>query len=297
MTLRQPDGLDHEAAAALAQRPPSWKVWWLAVRPKTLVIAVAPVLAGSSLALADTGGLRWPPLLLALLGAVAIQAGTNLQNDAGDFRRGADPPDRLGPRRVTAAGWASPHQVQGAALLAFGLAAAAGLYLVTVGGWPILVLGLLSIAAGLAYTAGPRPLAYTALGELLVFLFFGLGAVMGSYYLQTLRLTWPAVFVASGIGLLAAAVLTVNNFRDMESDRRAGRVTLAHRLGRRRTRALYVLLMTLPYLLLALLPWSASLSWRFCTRPPSPLFNRLLAETAQLLLAYAVLLGLGLTLV
>lgn len=288
------------------------KIWWLAIRPKTLVIALSPVLVGTALAAAEQGGLAWGTLAATLLGAVLIQAGTNLHNDAADFERGADTPERLGPLRVTAQGLLSPAQVRGAAHLAFAGAFLLGIYLVWLGGWPILVLGLVSLLAGYGYTGGPRPIAYTPFGELVVFLFFGLAAVAGSYYLQTGRVTAGALGLGAAIGLPAAAVLVINNYRDMDTDRRAGKITLACRLGRGPTRVLYALLVLLPpvlampwlpkgSVLALLLPWlglplALHLSLRLWRAAIGPGLNALLARTAQLHLVYGLLLGAALLL-
>ena len=285
--------------------------WWLAIRPKTLSVSLAPVLVGSSVAYAETGMIVWPPLLVALAAAMLIQIATNLHNDVSDFERGADGGDRIGPARAAASGWLTPAAVRRGAFAGFGLALLLGVYLVWYGGWPILLLGLASLLAGWAYTGGPRPIAYSALGELFVWLFFGLGAVMGSYYLQTLRLGWAAFVAASMVGLFAAAVIVVNNYRDLDSDRRIGKNTLAVRIGRAASRAEYSLMLALPYLLLPLLAeltgaggWLALplLSWplawslwrRFRSEAPGPVFNRILAQTAQLQLLFSVLLSIGL---
>lgn len=287
--------------------------WLLAARPKTLTLAATPVVTGTALAWVDAGLFAWGPALAALLAALLIQAGTNLYNDAADFERGADTPDRIGPLRATAAGWFSAGQVKRAAWLSFGAAFLLGIYLAWVGGWPIVALGLLSLISGWAYTGGPRPLAYTTgVSELFVWLFFGLGAVMGSYYLQTGALSWSAFLAGTALGLLAAAVLVVNNYRDLDADRRAGRQTLAVVLGRPATRLEYAALMATPFLLLPLLsgslespggllpllllPWAGRLLWRFFRDPPGPGFNRLLAQTAQFQTGFGLLLSIGLLL-
>ncbi len=288
------------------------KYWLIAVRPKTLSIAVAPVLAGSTLGWVDAGNLAWPVLSVALGAAVLIQVGTNLYNDAADSKRGADDPAmRLGPARVTASGWLSFTQVRRAAALSFAAAALLGGYLVWVGGWPILVVGLASIAAGLAYTGGPRPIAYSGLGELFVWLFFGLIAVTGSYYLQTGQLSWSAFVAGAMIGMPAAAVLVVNNYRDLENDKRVGKITLAVRLGRHASQVEYAVLMLVPFALLLVfqplatgsgwlllpylvLPWAFALVRRFRDEVPGPVFNQLLAATARFQLSFGLLLCLGL---
>lgn len=285
------------------------KHWLLAIRPKTLGISVVPVLVGTSLAWKQASLFHPLAMLAALVGALLIQIGTNLYNDAKDYEHGADTPDRLGPERATAQGWFSAAQVKRAAALAFGLAFCTGLYLVSVAGWPIVAIGLLSLLAGYAYTGGPRPIAYSASGELFVFLFFGLAAVLGSYYVQTLKLSIDALAAACAIGLLAAAVLLVNNYRDLETDRRANKLTLSHYLGRKRSQQAYALLILIPFLLpfflqsrsfssltLLILPAALILIWRFCIERPGPEFNLILARTAQLQLGYGLLLSIGLLL-
>jgi 1,4-dihydroxy-2-naphthoate octaprenyltransferase len=293
--------------SALSTRHSALHAWWLAIRPKTLTVSLVPVMVGSCLAYAETGTMLWLPLLAALAAAMLIQVGTNLHNDVSDFERGADGAERIGPPRATASGWLAPAVVRRAALACFGLAMLLGVYLVWHGGWPILLLGLASVAAGWAYTGGPRPIAYSALGELFVWLFFGLGAVMGSYYLQTPRLGWNVFFAASMIGLFAAAVIVVNNYRDFDNDRRIGKNTLAVRLGRLGSRVEYAFLLFVPYLLLPALvhlkggwlpaltlPWAAFLVLRFWREAPGPAFNRILAQTAQLQLGFGILLSMGL---
>lgn len=281
--------------------------WFLAIRPKTLGISVSPVLVGSSLARAELDSFQWLPAVTALIAAMLIQIGTNLHNDASDYERGADTRDRLGPARATAQGWFTAAEVKRAAYICFGLAFLIGIYLVSVGGIPILVIGLLSLACGYAYTGGSKPIAYSATGELFVFLFFGLIAVMGSYYLQTAHLSLNALYCALALGLLAAAVLLVNNYRDLETDRKANKLTLAHYLGASNSRITYGLLLLPPFLLpmllsgfgagiwliLILLPIALLLLRNFIREQPGPIFNRYLAQTARLQLLYSVLLSLG----
>jgi 1,4-dihydroxy-2-naphthoate octaprenyltransferase len=288
-------------------RPSAFGAWWLAIRPKTLSMALVPVLVGAVLAWRDSGQVAWAVSLLAALAALLIQAGTNLHNDAADFERGADTPERVGPPRAVAQGWLAARAVKHAAYAAFACAFVLGIALVWVGGWPILVLGLASLGAGLAYTGGPRPIAYTGMGELFVFLFFGLAAVAGTYYLGTGALSGAALAAGAALGCIAAAVLTANNYRDLDNDRRAGKITLAVRIGRRATRIEYAALLLAPYALLPLvahgaaawlpllsLPWALWLIVRFARTPPGPAFNALLAHTAQLQSAFGVLLALGL---
>ncbi len=228
----------------------SWNVWLMAARPATLTAAVVPVLVGTAAASYD-GHFKLLPLVGAMMAALLIQVGTNLANDFFDFERGADTADRLGPPRVTQSGLASPQSVRSAMYLAFGAAAAVGVYLVTVGGWPILAIGVLSIVAGIAYTGGPWPLGYHGLGDLFVFIFFGVVAVVGSYYLQAGEVGSLAWAAAVPVGLIVTAILVVNNLRDIESDRRVGKRTLAVRLGARLTRVQYALLLLAPYLMVA----------------------------------------------
>ena len=283
--------------------------WFLACRPKTLSVSLSPVLVGTAIAWHDTGTLLWLPLLAAAFGAACIQIGTNLFNDVGDFLRGTDTPGRLGPKRATAEGWLTAAKVKAGAWLSFALAFLCGIYLVWHGGWPIVAIGLASLAAGWAYTGGPKPIAYGPLGELFVFIFFGLVAVGGSYYLQTLTLTTMTLLAAALVGIHAAAVITVNNYRDLDGDAKNRKNTLAVRLGRPAIKRLYTAQMLAPY---ALLPLLASLDWRaalpllslplalkliqrFHREAPGPVFNAILAATAGLQLAFAVLLSLAFT--
>jgi 1,4-dihydroxy-2-naphthoate octaprenyltransferase len=294
----------------LAVTPGRLQAWFLACRPKTLSVSLSPVLVGTAIAWHDAGRVLWAPLLAAIIAAALIQIGTNLFNDVGDFLRGTDTPDRLGPKRATAEGWLSVGLVRTGAWLAFAFAFLAGIYLVWHGGWPIVVIGLASLAAGWAYTGGPAPIAYRPLGELFVWIFFGLVAVGGSYYLQTLHITPLALIAAALVGLHAAAVITVNNFRDLDGDARNGKNTLAVLLGRPWTRHIYRAEMLAPYPLLALLApqlgWSAALPLlslplalklihRFQHEPPGPAFNNILAATAGLQLVFALLLTLAFT--
>ncbi len=292
-------------------RPSPAGAWWLAVRPRTLTVAASPVIVGAALAWHEHQQFLPLAFLVTLLGALLIQVGTNLYNDAADFERGADTPDRLGPPRASASGWLDSRQVKRAAMAAFVLAGTVGLYLVWHGGWGILAVGLAAIAAGILYTGGPRPIAYTGGGEFFVWLFFGLAATLGSYYLQTFTLSTAALLAANALGLLAAAVIVVNNTRDLETDRRAGKNTLAVRIGRAGCSTEYTVLVLLPFALLvpqalvlpagasalaplAALPWALFLTRRFRVEPPGRGFNLLLVRTAQLQLAVALLLAVAL---
>jgi len=285
------------------------RIWVMAARVRTLPAAVAPVLVGTSLAL---GAGHFAPLafLAALLGAVFIQVGTNLSNDYSDARRGADTEDRLGPVRVTAGGLVPPNQVLLATYVTFGLAVACGAYLVAVAGPGLLVVGAASILAGVLYTGGPRPYGYEGLGEAFVFLFFGVVAVAGSYFVQVQELPWQAFVCAVPVGLLASAILVVNNIRDLETDRRAGKRTLAVRLGLRRTRTLYTAMIAcafltapLPWVLGSMTPWLL-LTWLAIplaipvvrvvrTRTDGPTLNRALARTGALQLVFCLLFAAG----
>jgi 1,4-dihydroxy-2-naphthoate polyprenyltransferase len=289
----------------------SLHIWLMAARPRTLPAAVAPVLVGTALA-ATEGTFKALTFVAAMLGAVFIQVGTNLSNDYSDARRGADTEDRLGPVRVTAGGLVPPRQVLVATYVAFGAAVLAGAYLIATAGWELLLVGAASILAGVLYTGGPRPYGYEGLGEVFVFLFFGLVAVTGSYFAQVERLTWEAFVLAVPVGLLAAAILVVNNVRDLETDRRAGKRTLAVRLGRRRVRVLYAVMVyaafacaPLPWLFgskelsgwltlpLAALPLAVPVVRTVRTRSDGPSLNGALGRTGMLQLAFCGLLSAG----
>jgi 1,4-dihydroxy-2-naphthoate octaprenyltransferase len=246
-----------------------------------------PVLVGTAAAFHEERALRVGPFLAALLASVLIQVGTNLANDYFDFRKGADTAARLGPIRVTQAGLVAPATVLQATLLTFGLAALLGVYLVVEGGWPILVVGLLSILSGMAYTGGPYPLGYHGLGDLFVFVFFGIVAVTGSAYLQSGRLDAVAVLAAVPVGMLVTAILVVNNLRDLETDRAAGKRTLAVRLGPVVTRLQYAALVLGAYLLPPLIPLVEP------ARGPMPLLLPWLSLPLALALVRAVVSGLS----
>ena len=296
-----------------ATRAPSGvRIWLMAARIRTLPAAIAPVLVGTALA-------GWQhifhPLrfVAALVGAIFIQVGTNLSNDYSDARRGADAEDRLGPVRVTAGGLVPPRQVLIATYVSFGVAVLAGVYLVVVAGWQLLLVGGASILAGVLYTGGPKPYGYEGLGELFVFLFFGIVAVAGSYFVQVKHLDWKAFALAVPVGLLASAILVVNNFRDIDSDRRAGKRTLAVRLGRDKTRTMFAVIVYVAFLLAPvtwvfgpmkpwlLLPWltlplAAQIVREVRNRTDGPSLNQALAHTGMLQLAFCTLLSAGLLL-
>jgi 1,4-dihydroxy-2-naphthoate octaprenyltransferase len=283
------------------------RLWLLAARPRTLPAAVAPVLVGTALA-GSEDVFRALPFAAALVSSVFIQIGTNLSNDYSDARRGADTEERLGPVRVTAGGLMPPRRVLIGTYVAFGLAVAAGAYLAAEAGWELLVVGAASILAGVLYTGGPRPYGYEGLGELFVFLFFGLVAVAGSYFVQTEELRWEALALAVPVGLLAAAILVVNNVRDIDTDRRAGKLTLAVKLGRERARTLFTAMVAIAFLVppllvpalsawvllaLAALPLAAPLIRTVSTRTDGPALNSALAGTGRLLALFSLLLAGG----
>jgi 1,4-dihydroxy-2-naphthoate polyprenyltransferase len=288
------------------------KVWFLASRPKTLTAALIPVVVGTAQAWRE-GPLDVPILLFILTSAICIQIGTNLANDYSDFKSGADTHERLGPMRVTQAGLIKPEAVKRAAILLFATAVILGLPLIYKGGWPILAIGLIGILCGWAYTGGPYPLGYNGLGELFVLIFFGFAAVAGTFYL--LAGNWSADSLLLGLcpGMLASALLAVNNVRDIETDRKAGKRTLAARFGRTFGRIEYALLLLLPllipvyfllknnYAVWVLLPL---LSIFFMLRPLRNVFNKTdgkslniaLHDTARLNLIFGALLAIGLLL-
>src|SRR3954449_3545939 len=276
------------------------RLWLMAARPRTLPAAIAPVLVGTAAAVERVDHIRVGPFIAALVGSIFIQIGTNLANDYSDARRGADTADRLGPVRVTSSGLVAPRRVLIATWIAFAVAVAAGIYLATVAGVVILIVGAASILAGVLYTGGPKPYGYAGLGELFVFLFFGLVAVNGSYYVQLERLDWLPFGLSVAVGCLATAILVVNNVRDIDTDRRAGKRTIAVRIGRDATRRLYLALIGLAYLALVVTlaanggPWWALLGFATAplalrpasavlTRTDGPALNGALAGTGALL--------------
>ena len=284
-------------------------IWWLAIRPKTLSISVTPVLLGSALAWQTHGVFTFLTFFLILISALCIQIGTNLYNDAADFEKGADTDERLGPQRATQQGWLTAQQIKFGAFVSFLIAFTAGIYLVWLGGTAIVILGLISILCGYAYTAGPKPIAYSPLGELFVMLFFGFAAVGGTYYLQTQTMNLSVIIIASTIGCLAAAILLVNNYRDLDGDQKVNKLTLIHYIGRSNARKVYIAMIAYPYLLLLILlpdyswalllpllslPLAIKLVRYFLQLKISAELNQVLAQTAQLQLIYTLLLSFGL---
>ena len=286
--------------------------WLLAMRPRTLPAAIAPVILGSATAVADKS-FGWLPALAALMVALLLQIGVNLANDYFDYLKGIDSQDRLGPVRVTQSGMIPAKQVKAGMILTIILSLIPGIYLITVAGLPVFIIGLACIGAALAYSGGPLPLASHGLGDLFVFIFFGLVAVCGTYYVQALRLT-PLVWLMGVIaGLLITAILVVNNLRDIQSDREAGKRTLAVIIGDRGSKIEYVLLLAGAYVIPIILwlsgrmstwvllpflslPMALSLMYLIWKNPVGPVLNQALAKTAKLTLIYSLLLSLGLIL-
>ena len=296
-----------QMAETAEPKRPGLSVWVLAARPRTLTAAVTPVVVGTAVA-ASQGSFRPLPALAALFSAISLQIGTNLANDYHDFERGADTHERVGPRRVTQSGLVPPRTVRAAAIGTFAIAFLLGIYLTMVGGWPILAVGIASIAAGWAYTGGPWPLGYHGLGDAFVFVFFGLVAVTGTVYVQAHSVPQAAWIAAVPVGALATAILVVNNLRDIVTDAKAGKRTLATRIGVNATRVQYVLLLAIafaaPFFLArtttswALLPLAALPlavpPLRLVLRQTGGALNPALGGTARLQIAYGALLAIGL---
>ncbi|MCB0125839.1 MAG: 1,4-dihydroxy-2-naphthoate polyprenyltransferase [Caldilineaceae bacterium] len=296
-----------DTATSVAPR----QAWIMAARPKTLPASVAPIVVGMALAFAD-GRFRWGPALGAFVCAMLLQIGSNFANDYFDFFKGADTHERLGPTRATAAGLLTPTAMRTGMLLVFGGAALVGLYLIWVGGWPIFWLGVASLLAAVAYTGGPLPFGYYGLGDLFVFLFFGLVGVGGTYYLQAHTVTLPVLVAASAVGLLVTNILVVNNLRDIDTDRRANKRTFAVMIGRQGARLEYTLWLIFAYLLVIWLwlgggrsPWVllplltiplALPLLRTIYREEGRVLNATLAGSARLSLFFSLLLALGLIL-
>lgn len=297
-----------------AVRPTLMRAWILAARPRTLPAAAVPVLVGTGVAARLGAPIRLPVFLATLAAALLIQIATNFANDYSDFLRGADHEGRLGPLRVTQSGLLSQRAIRRGIVVAFGLAILLGCYLARVGGWPIVVIGLLSIVCGLAYTGGPWPFGYHGLGDAFVFVFFGLVAVSGTCYLQTGE--WNALAFAASvpIGLLTTNILVVNNLRDMPTDPAAGKRTLAVRIGERATRWQYAasaglsyaipiaLVLDDPRAMWLLLPWlsaplAATLVRRVLGGTAGRELNAVLERSGQLLLVFGGLMAAGFALV
>ncbi|MEW6287254.1 MAG: 1,4-dihydroxy-2-naphthoate polyprenyltransferase [Chloroflexota bacterium] len=286
-----------------------WNAWMLASRPRTLPAAAAGVMMGAAMAWRD-GYFRLDAALVCLLTALLLQIGSNLANDVFDFERGTDTTERLGPTRVTQAGLLSPRQVKTGMAVVFGLAAVLGLYLAWLGGWVIVALGVAAILSAIAYTGGPFPLGYHGLGDVFVFLFFGLAAVAGTYYVQAGFVTSAVWWMSIPPGLIITAILVVNNLRDIDNDRKGGKRTLAVMLGERGTKIEYLLCMVLAYMTLipaawaGMIPWTTLTAWLslpiayqaaniVLTQKGRPL-NMALAKTGQTALLFSLLFWVGL---
>lgn len=228
------------------------QIWWLAIRPRTLPAAASGVTMGSALAWLD-GSFQILPALAALMVALLLQIASNVANDVFDFERGADTPERLGPVRVTQAGMLTPTQVKRGLAVIIGLAILFGLYLASLRGWTVILLGAAAILSAVAYTGGPYPLGYHGLGDVFVFIFFGVAAVAGTYFVQVGSVSAAAWWMSAPIGLIVTAILVVNNLRDLESDRKASKHTLAVRFGEKGAKLEYILCMGVAYLTLLLL--------------------------------------------
>jgi 1,4-dihydroxy-2-naphthoate octaprenyltransferase len=292
-----------------AQPLPRWQAWVMGARPRTLPAAISPVIVGIALAMAD-GRFSFWPALAALADALLIQIGTNLANDYFDHLRGIDTPDRKGPPRVAASGLIPLASLRAGIIVVFGLTALIGLYLVVRGGWPVLAIGLASILAALAYSGGPFPFGSYGLGDLFVFIFFGLVAVSGTYYVQALQFYPLVLLVAVPLGALITDILVVNNYRDIETDARVGKRTLAVILGPAGTRLEFIGLLILAYAVPVilwgmgrfsagvLLPWltipkAVGLTRTLYATTDGPALNRALAGTAQLTLWFSILFSIG----
>lgn len=296
---------------AIAAQPSMARAWIGAARPPTLVAAAVPVAVGAAIAHAQ-GGVNWLAVVAALAGAFLIQIGTNFANDVFDFEKGADTAERLGPTRAVQAGLISASQMRRAMWLVFGLAVLVGLYLTTVVGPLVLLLGAVSIASGIGYTGGPFPLAYNGLGDVFVFLFFGFAAVLGTVWVGHGSVSWLAVAAAIPIGALSTAILVVNNLRDIDTDRKAGKKTLAVRFGARAAYAEYLAMIAIAFAVpVALVLLELASPWVLLSLAAAPLavyalvkvgktrgraLNAMLVRTAQLLLLFGVLFTAGLAL-
>ena len=288
---------------------PRLKIWLLAIRPKTLPASIAPVLLGTAMAAGD-GVADWPTALMALVGAVMIQIGTNLANDYFDFQKGADTAERVGPLRVTQAGLIKPNSMKCAIALVFSCAALTAIALILRAGWPIAVIAVLSILSGIFYTAGPRPLGYLGLGEIFVLIFFGPVAVAGTYYVQSFEINLAVILAGVPMGLFSAAILAVNNLRDIDTDRKSGKRTLAVRFGKSFAQLEYLIFIMLASLMpiliyvlvddhpLILLSTSVLLLatpsiFAVFTKSSGPALNGALAYTGMLLLIYTAVFSVG----
>jgi 1,4-dihydroxy-2-naphthoate octaprenyltransferase len=286
-----------------------WNAWMMAIRPRTLPAAAAGVVMGAALSWRD-GYFRIDAVLVCLFTALLLQIGSNLANDVFDFERGTDTAERLGPTRVTQAGMLTPKQVKVGMAVVFGLATLSGLYLAWLGGWLIIILGIAAIVSAVAYTGGPFPIGYYGLGDIFVFIFFGLASVAGTYYIQAGFVTPAVWWMTIPPGLIVTAILVVNNLRDLESDRKAGKHTMAVRLGEKGTKIQFLICVAVAYLILlpvawvGMIPWSTLLAWlslpiamqaaRVVLAQKGHPLNAALAKTGQTALVFSLLFWVGL---
>lgn len=278
----------------------SWfDCWWLAIRPRTLPLSASPVILSAMLAYCQNGTFYFLPFLITLFSALCIQIGTNLFNDVFDFEKGADTKERLGPPRVVAQGYLSANSVKTMAFFVFFLALLGGIYLIFWAGWLIFLIGMASLFSGWAYTGGKYPIAYHPFGEVFVLIFFGIVAVCGGFYVQTFLFSWNVFFLSCLTGLLAASVMTINNYRDFNEDKKNNKNTLAVCLGKQKIKWIFVLEVLLPFLMLPFLqcylpflclPFAIWAIQRFFTESAHAL-NALLAFCARLQFVFSILLG------
>ena len=283
--------------------------WILAFRPKTLTASIVPIVAASALVYAQKTELNWTIFFCALMSSLFIQIGTNLVNDASDFKKGADTEKRLGPQRVTQAGFFTPAQVMWMGTVCFILAVVFGIPLVIEGGLPIVMIGIISVICGYAYTAGPFPLAYRGLGDLFVILFFGVVAVMGMNFLYTRTWSEEAFILGLQIGFLSTVLIAINNLRDRETDILVGKKTLAVRLGPEKARFEIALLIVVPFILnfywlqkgfflaaiipLVVLPLGIQIIKKIYFHQPGVIYNQFLGQSAGLHLLFGLLMSVG----
>jgi len=285
------------------------QIWLLAARPKTLWASISPVIIGTAMAYED-GSAHWLSAIVALLGAVLIQIGTNFANDFFDHSRGADTKERLGPLRVTQAGLITPGNMKIAFTVVFALAFISGLYLIWRGGIPILIIGILSIIFGILYTAGPYPLSYRGVADLFVLIFFGPVAVGGTYYVQALDINYIVIIAGLSPGLISTAILTVNNLRDIQTDKKSGKLTLAVRFGETFARFEYLISLLIACLIpaglwlftgdhfyslvsLFILIIAAPAIKIIFSEVDGPALNKALADTGKILLLYSLIFSAG----
>ncbi|MFN1836013.1 1,4-dihydroxy-2-naphthoate polyprenyltransferase [Balneola sp. MJW-20] len=288
------------------------KIWVEASRPKTLAAAFVPVFVGASLAYSDTM-FRWDTTIVALICAFLIQIGTNFANDYFDYIKGSDTDERIGFRRATAAGLVAPKTMLNATILSMGLAFLLGLYLVYIGGYTILIIGLLSLLFGILYTGGPYPLGYNGLGDVFVFLFFGLVAVMTTYYVNALEWSVESFWASLAVGALCTNILVINNLRDVEQDKKSGKKTLGVLLGDRALKWEYTLMILLAYAItphfyfkldhnlwiflpLLIAPMAIDEVYKIWTDDNKLVLNNTLERTARFMVLFGILFSIGILL-